>query len=198
MAVPLRFRRRLWVKSGTTISRLILECLDEFGEVALSSFFPRKYPEARIWRKLLGLDPEHQFRRESFSSLLTRMQREGLVSRSGSKQRSFWRLTVSGERHLREQERHSLPGVDGVCRVVVFDVPEKERAKRNALRLELIAAGFRQLQRSVWYGERPLPGDFIELIDAMNLRRHVHIFSVRDRGTLEPPRGGRSFIRTYT
>lgn len=168
-----------------TLSRLIMEKIAELGEVAVGSFFPAKYPEARLWRELLGLGGDYRFRRETFSTLLWRLKSQGLVVRSGTTKRSFWRLTEKGRVGLAAlgtlgaEERP-----DGVRRLVIFDIPEKERAKRNAIRLDLAAAGFRQLQKSVWCGERPLPEDFLELVDALNLRRHVHIFSVREKGTL--------------
>ena len=73
---------------------------------------------------------------------------------------------------------------DGITRLVVFDIPERERKKRDTLRAELIGYGFEGLQRSVWIGHRPLPADFIEFLDSLNLKNKVHIFSVRESGTL--------------
>jgi phenylacetic acid degradation operon negative regulatory protein len=159
-----------------------MEKLAEFGEVTVGSFFPAKYPEARLWRKLLGLDDRYRFRRETFSSILWRLKAQGLVVRSGTAKQSVWRLSPRGRAFLAAPAFEKRP--DGVRRLVIFDIPEKERAKRDAIRLDLAAAGFRQLQKSVWYGERPLPEDFVTLLDALNLRRHVHIFSVREKGTL--------------
>ena len=167
-----------------TLTRLILEKLAEFGEVSVGSFFPAKYPEARMWRELLKLDGGYRFRRETFSSLLSRLRRQGLVARAGSKRRSTWRITALGTQRIAGESPRKTPRPDGVRRLVIFDVPEKERAKRSAIRLELTAAGYRQLQKSVWWGERPLPEDFLGLVDALNLRRQVHIFSVRELGTL--------------
>ena len=167
-----------------TLSGIILEKLAELGEVAVGSFFPAKYPEARLWRSLLGLDAHYHFRRDTFSTLLSRLRAQGLIVRSGSNRRSRWRLTSRGEAHLGAITGAERVRSDGVRRLVIFDIPEKERAKRGAIRIELTAAGFRQLQKSVWYGERPLPEDFLELLDALRLRRHVHIFSVREQGTL--------------
>ncbi|MDP3766999.1 MAG: hypothetical protein Q8S13_03210, partial [Dehalococcoidia bacterium] len=92
-----------------------------------------------------------------------------------------WRLTSVGSTYL---ERSASGNTDGVRRIVVFDIPERERKKRDTLRLELMAAGFMPLQKSVWCGGRPLPQDFLELIDALRLRPYVHVFSVRASGTL--------------
>ena len=184
MAVPRRFRTQVAIHRAATFSRLILECLAEFGEVALSSFFPAKYPEARIWRALLGLDEKYRFGRESFSTLLWRLKTQGLVARSGRKRESRWRITEKGQRFLQKRSPGGQPRSDGIGRLVIFDIPEKQRVKRQALRLELVAAGFHQLQKSVWYGERPLPPEIMELVDALGIRSFVHIFSVREKGTL--------------
>ncbi len=52
---------------------------------------------------------------------------------------------------------------DGKWRVVVFDVWENTRSKRDALRYEIKNFGFIQLQRSVWIYPHECWG-FIELL----------------------------------
>ncbi|OGF64281.1 hypothetical protein A2661_00880 [Candidatus Giovannonibacteria bacterium RIFCSPHIGHO2_01_FULL_45_24] len=69
-------------------------------------------------------------------------------------------------------------------RLVIFDVPERERKKRLWLRLELLACGYKILQKSVWVGYCPLPQEFFEALEYLDLRRHIHIFSVNSAGTL--------------
>ena len=167
-----------------TLTRLILEHLAEFGGGMLDAFFPAKYPEARLWRGLLGLDARHRFRRETFSTILARLRTQGLVERIGRRGESRWRLTAHGRGALRERRRGNRNRPDGVRRLVIFDIPERERKKRDAIRADLLAAGYQQLQKSVWHGEQPLPKSFLELVDAIGLRRCVHVFSVRDAGTL--------------
>ena len=73
---------------------------------------------------------------------------------------------------------------DGITRLVIFDIPEKERRKRNILRVELVTYDFKMLQKSVWIGATPLPEDFIHKLDKLNLKNKVHIFSVQEYGTL--------------
>ncbi len=183
------FRRELAARRRArvvSISSLILDKLAELGEVGLDVFFPAKYPQARLWRRVLGLDGGYQFNRESFSALLSRLRAEKLVERSGSRRRSLWRLTPRGRARVEQvlASATSIPKKDGIRRLVVFDIPEKQKAKREAIRGELAAAGFSQLQKSVWMGDRPLPGDFMELVDVLGLQPFVHIFSVQKEGTL--------------
>ena len=165
-----------------TLVALILQTLSEIGEGTLSSFFPATYPEAKLWRGLLGLDARYKFSRTSFSTSLSRLKSMGLVERRGAKKTSIWHLTARGEKYLKKEIDKPRP--DAVWRLVIFDIPEQERRKRDVIRGELIGLGYSQLQKSVWTGETPLPQEFIELLDTLNLHGKVHIFSIRDRGTL--------------
>ena len=53
--------------------------------------------------------------------------------------------------------------------IVIFDIPEIRKNKRNWLRGDLMALGFMQLQKSVWFGPAPLPKKFIEYLNDTNL-----------------------------
>lgn len=179
-------KRRLapgWQANLPTITRLILEKIGEAGVAVLDSFFPAKYPEARLWRKILGLDSSYEFKRASFASRLSQLQSGGLVAKTRRSGKTLWRLTAEGRSALRGSRADQLKP-DGRRRVVCFDIPERDRAKRRWLRAELVACGYRQLQRSVWIGEVPLPTDFITDLDALGLHSHVHIFLVGDGNTI--------------
>ncbi|MDZ4260393.1 MAG: hypothetical protein U1A25_01890 [Candidatus Sungbacteria bacterium] len=155
--------------------------------MTLNSFFPEKYSYTHFSRKLLGLESFSKTNSQTVVSLLSRLKRQGLVERRGGKGASSWLLTGQGKKYL-EKNRESVlpvPQEDGITRLVIFDVPERERRKRDSIRAELIGFNFRQLQKSVWIGYNPLPVGFIELIDELNLKNSVHIFSVREAGTLE-------------
>ena len=167
-----------------TIKDLILEKLGEIGGGALGAFFPAQYPEARIWRSLLGLDNKYRFSKRSFSSLLSRLRAQNLIERSGVSRKAEWKLTKLGKEYLHKKNQ-KIPIKDGVRRLVMFDIPEDEKSKREAIRRELINIGYTQLQKSVWTGEFALPSEFIELLDILNLHSMVHIFSIKELGTLE-------------
>lgn len=133
----------------------------ELGEVALDAFFPAKYPEARLWRSILGFDASYEFSPRTFSAILSRLRRQGLVSRRGTHRRASWSLTPQGKAaitapHHGRDTFAELPPRDQVPRLVAFDIPERERKKRDAIRRELLACDYRPLQRSVWIGYRPL------------------------------------------
>ncbi len=169
-----------------TLGYLLLEKLLEFGELTIDAFLPRRYPEARLWRNLLGLDPAYEFSPRTFSAILSRLRRQGLVERRGSARKARWAITAEGMAQLEALRRteDQLPPKDSVPRLVIFDIPERERKKRNAVRRELTSCEFQQFQKSVWIGHRPLPEDFFEFLDALNLRKYVHVVSIRELGTL--------------
>ena len=64
---------------------------------------------------------------------------------------------------------------DGKWRIIIFDVPEKMRGKRDLLRKELAAFGFMQLQKSVWAYPYKLPEEFIDLWKGAGIIRHCVI-----------------------
>lgn len=164
-------------------TRLILEKIEELGEITIDILLP-KHPKSRLARNLLGLDSYPKIKRQTISSILCRLKAQNLVERHGHKKRSSWSITPKGLKYLKDAIVPVYPKKDGVPRLVIFDIPEKERKKRDTIRFELVAHGFKQLQKSVWIGFAPLTSDFIESLDYLNLKNKVHIFSVKDFGTI--------------
>ncbi|OHA03500.1 MAG: hypothetical protein A3J58_03240 [Candidatus Sungbacteria bacterium RIFCSPHIGHO2_02_FULL_52_23] len=168
-----------------SIGRATLEILGGLGEATLGAFFPRKYSYANMWRPLLGLERSRKITRHTVSTILWRLQREGLIVRMGGRKNAKWRLSPAGRARVDQVEANIENNVsDGITRLVIFDIPERERQKRTAVRAELITCGFRHFQKSVWIGDCPLPVSFITLLDDLALAGKVHIFSVREQGTI--------------
>ena len=74
--------------------------------------------------------------------------------------------------------------------IVTFDVPEKEKRKREWLRECLRLLGFKKLHKSVWMGKEILPEDFIHALRERDMIGYVHILAVDKRGTTEELWGG--------
>lgn len=175
-------------KKKMSLSALILKKIGEFSHATIDSFFPENYPEAALWRLLLGLPVSYEFSRSSFSALLSRLKKQGLVERKGAKRKSSWMLTSRGKKFLEDLENDSRALVsksDGKKRIVTFDIPENERYKRGWIRRELVACDFRLLHQSVWIGECPLSQAFMDGLKKLGLRKYVHIFSIENLGTLD-------------
>ena len=168
-----------------TLTRFILEKIGEAGLVYFDAFFPRQYSYARISREFFGVDAYPETNPRTVSSLLVRLRREGLVARRKREGKDVWILTKRGAGRLKRDVVAPVPASDGISRLVIFDIPERERRKRDAIRAELIACNFTRLQKSVWMGSNPLPEDFIALVDDLRLDWKVHIFSIQGKGTLQ-------------
>lgn len=181
----------------TSIRHFILEKLNELGDVAIEAFFPAKYPGTELMRGFLSYRRRRGYSsKKSFSAILSQLRKDKLVIRNGPKKYASWKITPAGKKTLlqyRQQAEHidnALPPLkkapeDGILRVVTFDVPEKDRKKRNWLRVCLKELGFRQLHKSVWIGKCPLPEDFIPQLRQRNMLRYIHIVSIQGKGTLE-------------
>ncbi len=185
MSIAKKFKHIAPRSPKANLTRLILEKIAEGGEILLDSFFPAKYPEVRLWRKIIGLAPSYAFKRPTFVAILSQLKAQGLVEGTLKRGRTHWRLTQTGRTTLIEKQRVAPPRPDGKKRLICFDIPEHDRAKRQWLRGELIACGYRQLQKSVWIGDVPLPSDFVATLDALELLGCVHILRVESKGTLD-------------
>lgn len=168
-----------------TLTRFILEKIGEAGWLYFDAFFPRQYSYARISRQFFGIDAYPEAKPRTISALLVRLRREGLVARRKREGKDAWVLTKRGVGRLKRDIVAPVPVSDGISRLVIFDIPERERRKRDTIRAELIACNFTRLQKSVWMGDNPLPEDFITLVDNLRLKGKLHIFSIRGKGTLQ-------------
>jgi DNA-binding transcriptional regulator PaaX len=169
----------------------VLEWLGKAGTLMLDAWLPRSYPEARIWRDLLGIEDcrrwnekESAKMKKLLSATLSRLKAKGFVLKTGSTRNAEWQISKHGKKALTQQHDYMLPSEDGRIRCVIFDVPEIKKRDRDWLRSELISAGYAMLQKSVWLGKRPLTEDFINMLRDKDLLDAIHIFEVKEEGTL--------------
>ncbi len=174
-----------------TLTKEILEFLAGVGYAALDGFLPPKYPEAKLARILLGMDRKKSpvAAKHNLSSTLQRLKQQRLVSATGRYKNTRWKLTHKGREFLAkiyadEKDPYDLAPEDGVVRIVTFDIPEKIRGKRDWLREQLFACGYRLLQRSVFVGTRPLPDMFIKRVDEIRIGKYLHIAPLTQTGTI--------------
>ena len=126
----------------------------------------------------------------AFYSLISKLGKEGLISKMGDKK---LKITGPGKKFWKEkrnsiswQTKYPLAKNTNSQEIylIIFDIPEEDRAKRDWLRFHIKQLGFKQLQLSVWQGNAPLPEEFMYDLKAASLLSCVHIFSVNKKGTL--------------
>lgn len=103
---------------------------------------------APILRKKKKYNPTYYLKQK-----LQRLVSNGMVVVELSNDIPVARLTDKGQYELQKLKLKHHPQDtfwDGKYRLVIFDVKEKRRATRDALRRELFSFGFYRLQNSVW------------------------------------------------
>lgn len=134
--------------------------------------------------------------------LINRFQKMGLVKNAGSdKGRADWTITNNGlikllkleEKLLSLINKEKLPPINYPTIkskhkiIVVFDIAEKEKHKREWLRQVLKNLEFKILQKSVWIGTTQLPIDLITDLERLEIAESVKIFSIFEEGNITTP-----------
>lgn len=190
------------------VIEMILEKLQEGAETTvdlLDIMFTDRSTSYRRARRGLHYTPSPKFKfdwsewyrkRQAFYSLLNKLKREGLIVRGSNRRGAPWEITKKGlHRFGTYRSRIRSPG--GILMktypqekssslvIVSYDIPEKERKKRDWLRANLISFDLNLLQKSVWAGFTRIPTAFLKELKKHNLLSCVHIFSVDKSGTIE-------------
>jgi hypothetical protein len=128
-----------------------------------------------------------------YYDLLYRLRKDGLVRQSRKNGTIFLKLTDAGKDKLaallssaKEQlpVAHYATDPSQTYTIVAFDIPERDRRKRNWLRRALSAIGFRMVQKSVSIGKVKIPREFLNDIGDLNLQEYVEIFEITKAGSL--------------
>lgn len=64
---------------------------------------------------------------------------------------------------------------DGKWRIVIFDVPEKKKRAREALRMKLKELGFKELQKSVFIHPFECKDEVDFIVEVFEMRRYVRL-----------------------
>lgn len=81
--------------------------------------------------------------------------------------------------------RETARGWDGFWRVIIFDVPESQRAARDLLRKKLKELGFYQLQKSVFLTRYECKDEIDFLRHALEIAPHVLYIQAKDISGIE-------------
>lgn len=121
--------------------------------------------------------------------LLSRLKKRGLIE---NPKKGFWQISELGQKYLESKKNLKLltsfssgsiaqGKKDGQEVIVVFDIPEKYKKKRDWLRRELISFGLKPIQKSVLIGKTRFPSSFVDDLEELDLLPYVHIFVIKER-----------------
>ena len=176
------FTKKLF-EEGLNATSYVLFAIKDFSTEFPQAFLrglPNSYPGFALMKAMFGCKSKKGFKKDTIRVNISRLKKRGLITEDkGSK----FRLTVKGEEMIAYiKDRRSIleKPWDKKIRVVVFDIPEKERNFRKWLRTELGLLLFKPLQKSVYIGKYPIPDDLYQDVIKNNLFNDVHIFTINE------------------
>jgi len=125
---------------------------------------------------------------------LNRLKKEGFIRGEKKSRNTVWSITKKGIDKLGLFKKLSLNSKNDIkykketfksLVIVAFDIPERLRGCRAWLREVLKFLGFSMIQKSVWVGNCKIPEAFIIDLEKKEILKHVDIFEVGNKGTLQ-------------
>jgi CRISPR/Cas system-associated endoribonuclease Cas2 len=129
-----------------------------------------------------------------FNSMLSKLEKDGLIEKIGKRAKRHFKITNTGTKKintLRKFKKIALPSKkykkekSKKTSIIIFDIPEKEKRKRDWLRLAISNMGFELIQKSVWMGKVIIPVEFLKTIRDINIIEYVEIFEITKQGSLK-------------
>lgn len=147
----------------------LLDCSMTYLKLAAT----RAHPS--LWRDCFASDT-------AFRSAVYRLRKRGVVvdrrARDGSRSAEITDTARSLRRELNPEVWWSVKW-DGIWRVLVYDIDEKERVFRNGLRRFLISQRLGCLQQSVWVSPVDIRPLYADLQTTLNLDSVAYLFEAR-------------------
>ena len=134
--------------------------------------------------------------KEKFRKLLYKLKQQGLIYEKKDKRLS---LTEKGKNKLKllkikfgltktnnQLKNQNEPNnSDEDLLIIIYDIPEYERKKRNFLRNILTLNKFQFLQKSVWVKKGKVSDEFINFLKEIGVLDYSHLFKITRAGTIE-------------
>jgi DNA-binding transcriptional regulator PaaX len=127
----------------------------------------------RVWNMVYWLKKQG-FIRTSADKRLISITSKGRIKKQQIKNTLAFQKPISG--YEKEKSTDTI--------IICFDVPEKEKHKRDWLRAVISNLGFNMLQKSVWIGKIKIPAELLSDLQQLKLLNYVEIFAISKSGTI--------------
>jgi DNA-binding transcriptional regulator PaaX len=125
------------------------------------------------------------FRESQVRDAFSYLKKRGFIAIEKDNHQIYIHLTAEGEKHAGKFQINKLSIAtpkrwDGVWRLIIFDIPEKLKVKREAFRGKLREFGFYPMQKSIWVYPYPCEKEVILLREFFDLQpRHIRVLEVQ-------------------
>ena len=135
--------------------------------------------------KMLYGDLEKVYKAKSIEKALIRAEKKNWLKRIVNQDEVYLSLTPLGKKQLDEYSKKLILNKknkpwDGKFRIVLFDIPEKNRPIRDELRNRLKEFGFVGWQQSVWVTKQDVTKEFREFIRRNKLQEYILVIETTD------------------
>lgn len=154
---------------------MILLSLAVFGDIV--RVLPKNKKQSwNFW--FGGYDPlEKAFNHRSFTMAVYRLFKTGNIEKIVVGDKVRIRITPGGLKRLLsinlDLSKFSSKKWDGRWRVVIFDVSEKDKKRRDQLRQKIFHLGFGMLQESVWISPFPIETEIRDYFSRWRIRGEI-------------------------
>jgi len=121
-----------------------------------------------------------KYSKNTFSNEFSRLKRENFIEKDGE----YLRITKKGQEYVKRRQNglsmflFSFPKDSPKNLLVMYDIPESKKAKREWFRFHLKKFSYEMIQRSVWVGPSPLPEDFLNYLKEIKLKNCIKTFKL--------------------
>jgi len=132
--------------------------------------------------------------KQKYYDCIYKLKRDGLIEEKTKENKKFFILTPLGKNKLKilkNKRKEEIPPSNyhkensDKLTIIIFDIPEKERRKRDWLRSVLKNLGFQMVQKSVWLGKVKIPQQFLEDLNNLQIINYIEIFEITKTGSLK-------------
>jgi DNA-binding transcriptional regulator PaaX len=151
---------------------LIYEILKELSKTTLN------YKGAKV--NLFGIPKFEKYSKNSLSGTLCYLRKKNFIENKNYK----LQVTKNGRKYI-ERKMNSLEQFSSKLSknspkdlLVIFDIPETKKAKREWLRWHLKKFNYQMVQKSVWVGPSPLPKEFLDYLEEIKIKDGLKTFKL--------------------
>lgn len=141
------------------------------------------WPEIKVFKS--NWEFEYKKKKKDFAKFIYKLEQNGYIKRLKVKDKSAVMLTPKGldkvftiKMKLKEKRQRR----DKKWQMVLFDIPEKKRKKRDFFRKSLKYLGYKKLQKSIWVCPHDVLQETKDLIKRYKLESHVELLLVKKIG----------------
>lgn len=171
----------------------IADIASQSATIAETCFTPGLILYKDIWERFRQIErrkiaaKERRRLKARFYQMVRRLKESGIIEKRGV----GLILTALGQKKLADladyyRNKQSIRSYKELSRktgkaiVIIFDIPEEWKWKRDWFRAVLVELGFAMLQKSVWKGEYAIPEQLLTDLKKLRLLPYVKFFTIEN------------------